>query len=286
MPVRMGVVAGVLAGHAFGRGGVVYTERMALALLSLELTNRCAKACWFCYNHSQPAGATCWHEADVIAFVRDCAAQGVKAVSFGGGEPLQYPGLWAVLTALDGVLFRSLTTNGLQLDDALPELIAANPNKVHVSLHFPERAPEVDRVTRQVHALAEAGIKSGVNLLVMRSQLAAATSAATRLRERGIGNERIVYLPMRGIDTPTPSELAVVAGNQPFQSMTCLRQCAPSPRFVAVAWDQTVGWCSYTTTRRRLPALTYAGLQNALTGLGLTFCGKDEAARRPLPVLT
>ena len=33
---------------------------MTLDRISIELTNRCAKACWFCYNHSQPAGATQW----------------------------------------------------------------------------------------------------------------------------------------------------------------------------------------------------------------------------------
>ena len=35
-----------------------------------------------------------------------------KAVSFGGGEPLQYDDLFAVLERLRGTLFRSLTSNG------------------------------------------------------------------------------------------------------------------------------------------------------------------------------
>jgi MoaA/NifB/PqqE/SkfB family radical SAM enzyme len=63
--------------------------RMALELISIELTNRCAKACWFCYNHSLPEGETRWEPAEVVAFVRDCAAHGIQAASFGGGEPLQ-----------------------------------------------------------------------------------------------------------------------------------------------------------------------------------------------------
>ena len=88
---------------------------MALERISIEVTNRCAKACWFCYNHSQPAGATSWSAAELVSFVRDCAAHGIKAVSFGGGEPLQYAGVFDVLTRLDGVLFRSMTTNGLLL---------------------------------------------------------------------------------------------------------------------------------------------------------------------------
>src|SRR3954447_2576235 len=106
---------------------------MPLELISVELTNRCAKACWFCYNHSLPEGETRWSVEEVVGFVRDCAANGVKAVSFGGGEPLQYPVLCDVLRQLDGTLFWSLTTNGLLLHgEALDRLVAARPNKVHV----------------------------------------------------------------------------------------------------------------------------------------------------------
>src|SRR5215475_3812903 len=120
---------------------------MGVELISIELTNRCAKACWFCYNHSQPGGTTTWAADDVVAFVRDCAAHGIKAVSFGGGEPLQYGGLFDVLEGLRGTLFRSITSNGLPLnEEVLDRLTAAGPDKVHLSVHFPEREAEVQRV--------------------------------------------------------------------------------------------------------------------------------------------
>jgi sulfatase maturation enzyme AslB (radical SAM superfamily) len=260
--------------------------------LSIELTNRCAKACWFCYNHSLPDGETRWTVEDVVDFVRDCAAHGVKAVSFGGGEPLQYYGLFDILGRLDGILFRSLTTNGLPLHgQTLNRLVAARPDKVHVSIHFPSRAAEVERVIAQVTDLADRGVRSGVNLLVNRTNFRAACTASERLRAAGIGNDRIVYLPMRGRDTPTPGELAAVAGRTAFQSMSCLTACAKSPRFASVGWDRTVAWCSYTTARRPLPELTHAGLVAATTGLGLNFCGgTDDASatgpgQRALPVL-
>ena len=264
---------------------------MPLERISIELTNRCAKACWFCYNHSLPEGETRWSADEVVGFVRDCAANGVKAVSFGGGEPLQYPGVFDILHQLDGTLFRSLTTNGLLLHgETLDRLVAARPNKVHISIHFPERANEVARVIGQVLELAGRGLKSGVNFLVTRSNLPAAREAAARVRDAGIGNDRIVYLPMRGRDTPTPNELAEVAGKTPFQSMTCLTNCGPSPRFASIGWDKSVAWCSYTTTRRQLPELTHAGLLSAMDGLGLQYCGGTEdvdpvAAQRRLPVL-
>ena len=247
---------------------------MVIERLSIELTNRCAKACWFCYNHSGPSGETAWTVDEVVTFVEDCAARGTKAVSFGGGEPLQYPGLTEVLARLRGKVFRSLTTNGLLLDDAhLDALERARPEKVHVSIHFPQNHAEVDRVMRHVRQIESRGIRSGVNFLVARSNLVSARSSAERLRAAGIGNDRIVYLPMRGQDTPTPRELAEVAGNTPFQSMTCLGGCAKSPRFCSVAWDKSVAWCSYTTERRTLREPSHRGLVEALDGLGLIFCG-------------
>lgn len=256
-------------------------------LVSIELTNRCAKGCWFCYNHSGPEGGTAWTVAELDAFLRDCAAGGVKAVSFGGGEPLQYPGLFDLLACLDGVLFRSLTSNGLLLHgDLRQRLLDARPNKVHLSIHFPERAAEVERVIAQVTDLAEHGIKSGVNFLVARSQLDAAARAAERVRAAGIGNERIVYLPLRGQDTPTPQEIAHVAGGARFQSMSCLAECGKSPRFCSIGWDRRVAWCSYTTTRRPLPDLTYHGLLRALDGLGLAYCGDAASERTSLPLLS
>jgi hypothetical protein len=255
----------------------VAAQPLSLDRISIELTNRCAKACWFCYNHSGPEGPSAWTVPELMSFVRDCAGHGVKAVSFGGGEPLQYEGLFAVLQELRGVLFRSLTSNGLLLHgDALNRLIEAAPDKVHLSIHFPDHDGEVRRVIRQVHELAGRGVRSGINLLVARSNLAAARQAAGAVRAAGIGNDRIVYLPMRGQDTPTPREVAAVAGDQPFQSMSCLSACGRSPRFCSIGWDKTVAWCSYTRTRAPLPELTFAGLQGALTGLGLDFCGGTD----------
>jgi len=252
---------------------------MSLERVSIEVTNRCAKACDFCYNHSLPGGATRWTVDELVAFASDCAANNVKALSLGGGEPLQYDGVFEVLERLRGVLFRSMTTNGLLLSNGtLDRLVHAAPDKVHVSIHFPDREAEVSRVIGQVQELASRGIRSGVNFLVARSTLDAARRAAERVRSAGIGNDRIVYLPMRVKETPSPEEMGSVAGSAKFQSMSCLMACAKSPRFCSVGWDKTVAWCSYTETRRPLPELSYRGLGAALDGLGLKFCGGTDAA--------
>ncbi|MCA9705182.1 MAG: radical SAM protein [Myxococcales bacterium] len=255
---------------------------MTLERLSLELSQRCSKACWFCYSRSSPQGQRRWTDDEVVALIEDCARHGVRSVSFGGGEPLEEPLLWPVLERLRGVLPRTLTSNGLPLLDpaTLERLVAARPDKVHLSIHFPGHRAEVTRVIEQLAALQARGVRCGVNLLVQRSRLAAARQAAQQLHAAGIDNHRIVYLPMRGTDTPTPQQVAAVAG-APFQSMTCLRGCAKSPRFASIGWDKTVAWCSYTTSRRPLASLSFRGLVQALDGLPLSPCDQPERARSP-----
>jgi len=96
-----------------------------------------------------------------------------------------------------------------------------------------------------------------------------------------------MYLPMRGKQgqlTPTPEDVARIAGGGPFQSMSCLTRCGPSPRFCSIDADKRVAHCSYTTERRRLATLDAAGLQAALTGLGLAHCSlalAGDLLRRP-----
>ncbi|HSM93864.1 MAG TPA: radical SAM protein [Anaeromyxobacteraceae bacterium] len=241
--------------------------------LSIELTDRCEKACAFCYARARPGGERAWRPEDVVALVLDCAAHGTRAVSFGGGEPLEYPPLLEVLAATRGRLFRSFTTSGLQLDGALDALATAAPEKIHVSIHDPADAAEVARVVRQVRALEARGIRGGVNVLVRRSGLAAAREAGAALRAAGIGADRIVWLPMRRHgDAPSAKEVAAAAGG-PFQSATCLGGCAPSPRFASLDAAGTAAWCSYTRSRAPLRAMTHAALLDALAEAPLAPCG-------------
>jgi MoaA/NifB/PqqE/SkfB family radical SAM enzyme len=42
---------------------------MPFERISIEVTNRCQKACSFCYNHSLPDGDTRWTADELVAFV-------------------------------------------------------------------------------------------------------------------------------------------------------------------------------------------------------------------------
>ncbi|RFB78878.1 radical SAM protein [Methylovirgula sp. 4M-Z18] len=247
--------------------------------ISIELTNKCGKKCPFCYNKSHPDGAVAWAFDELLHFVRDCAARGTKAFSFGGGEPLESDLLFPILKATQGQFFRSLTSNGLLLDEAMiRRLVEAKPDKVHVSIHFPGLESEVARVADRVKALEQAGIRSGINLLVARSKLAQARGVARRLADEAIGPERIIFLPQRGHDTPSPREIAEVAGKARFQSMACLVKCGKSPRFASVGWDKQVAWCSYTVSRRAMLEINANGLMAALKDLPVTYCGGGDGS--------
>ena len=246
---------------------------MQIDRISIELTERCSKGCGFCYNGSNRVGDTGWTYDELCAFVVDCAAHGVRAFSFGGGEPLEAPELlWPVFEVLRGIAFRSMTTNGLLLERAVIErLVSAAIDKVHVSIHNPRDRDEVDRVIAQVTELASAGVRSGINLLVRKSNLDDCKLAAIAANDAGIDNRRIVYLPMRGNDVPSPREVADVA-RTPFQSTTCLSACGESPRFASISARRSVARCSYTIARRTLAIPTHAALVAALTNLELIDC--------------
>ena len=253
--------------------------------ISLEPSRFCSKGCAFCYNGSSPRGREGFTAAEVLSLAVDCAKHGVRFLSLGGGEPLEWPGLLEVLDGLRGVLGRSFTTNGLELQKRpalFGELVRVRPDKVHVSIHAVENAREVARVTEQVRALDELGLAAGVNLLVRQSHLVEARAAVETLAQAGITRERIVFLPSRGVpgQTPSPEDTAWVATGvrvkgPPFMSMSCLNGCAKRERFVSIGADKTIAWCSYTVSRRKLAGLRHADLVAALTGkepVGLTPC--------------
>lgn len=246
-----------------------------IKLVSIELTNQCGKQCFFCYNESNRNGSTLWKTDELVSLITDLSLNGVEAVSFGGGEPLEYSGIFEVLRQTRGMLFRSMTTNGLPLlkDDCFKKLIDSQPDKIHISLHFPENKSEVERITHQVSTIASKGILAGINLLIRNENIVAARSASDYLKANGILKEQIVYLPMR-MKNPVHSEVVkFVANDTHFQSIGCLMNCEKSERFCSISWNKKVAWCSYTPAKKALKTLDFAGIQHELNNLNLLYCG-------------
>lgn len=75
---------------------------------------------------------------------------------------------------------------------------------------------------------------------------------ATHKKAHTNTQEQVILIPQRFSNTPTAKELALVAGNRPFQSPSCLLQCKKPTDFVSVSWDKKVNSCSYAKGKQPL----------------------------------
>lgn len=245
-----------------------------IKMVSLELTNRCSKNCPFCYNHSSKEGEIRWETEEVIHFVLDCHKHGVEAFSLGGGEPLEYAGLFDVIDGIKEELYVTITSNGLLLehDSFFEEFSHHLPDKIHLSLHNPENQDEVDRILRTIHRLEVLPVKSGVNLLVSSKNVHPTSVVYKRLTTEGIGPDRIIVLPMKYQDTPSLEDLKKVVSIGRFQAPGCLQGCRRPKEFCSVTWDKKAHPCSYSSDRVALETLDYDGLVRALNTVCFRPC--------------
>lgn len=248
--------------------------------ISIDLSNFCSKQCDFCYNHSTKEGNVMWTTKELIPFILDLHKHGIEAVSFGGGEPFEFDGIFELISSLMDEMYVSVTSNGLPLENAevFDQLIQNKPDKVHITIHHPENTFEVDRVIKMVKRIAEKKIKSGVNLLVSDFNSEVAKKVYTDLINNGITADRIILIPRRFTCEPTPKQLAELAGGKPFQSPACLTGCQKPTEFCSVSWDKKVNWCSYAKGKQPLDELTYEGLMKALNKVDFESCHKQGLA--------
>lgn len=244
-----------------------------IELLSIDLSNYCSKQCPFCYNHSTKEGNVMWKPDEVITFACDCISNGIKAVSLGGGEPFEYDGIFDIIDALYDKCYLSITTNGLPLLDkkVWDNLMLHKPDKIHITIHNPDLNVEVERVISQIKQLQETDIKPGVNLLVGADKVEFAQSVYTQLKNV-INADQIIVIPQRFGNTPTPKQLASIAGGKPFQSPSCLLGCKRPENFVSVSWDKKVNSCSYAPNKQALKSLDYKGMTEALNNVIWKSC--------------
>ena len=214
-----------------------------------------------------------WKTSEVIDFASDCIAHGVKAVSLGGGEPFEYEGVFEVIEALYPKCYLSVTSNGLPLEDTdvWQNLEQCKPDKIHITIHQPDNEREIQRVESLLPRIDAIGIKPGLNLLVGADKIEAATKVFQRMTKR-LQSDQIILVPQRFSNTPTPKQLASVAGGKPFQSPSCLLACKRPENFCSVSWDKKVNSCSFAPNKMPLETLDYAGLMDALSKVKWKSC--------------
>ena len=246
-----------------------------IELLSIDLSNYCSKQCSFCYNHSTREGNTLWKPQEVIGFATDCIRHGVKAVSLGGGEPFEYEGVFDVINALYPLCYLSVTSNGLPLEDdeVWEKLLSHKPDKIHITIHHPDKEGEVSRVEKVIGRIGEVGIKPGVNLLVSTNYLNEARIVFQRLGKI-LNRDQIILVPQRFAETPSPEQLSTVADGNPFQSPSCLLGCKRPNNFCSVSWDKKVNSCSFAQGKVVMETLDYKGMLKALEKVEWRSCSE------------
>ncbi|MGC1381274.1 MAG: GTP 3',8-cyclase MoaA [Candidatus Baltobacteraceae bacterium] len=156
-----------------------------ITYLRISVTDKCNLRCVYC----MPESGLPWLRRDEIlsyeeiaAIVAAGASIGVRAIRLTGGEPLarrDLSRLVASISAIDGVEDVALSTNGLLLEEQLPELVAAGLRRVNLSLDTLRadrfeaiaRRPGLESVLRGIEATVAAGLTPlKINCVVMRGR--------------------------------------------------------------------------------------------------------------------
>ncbi len=244
-----------------------------IEIISIDISNYCSKQCHFCYNGSGKEGGSLWTPQEVISFAMDCVENGVQAISLGGGEPFEYEGVFDIISALREVCYLTITSNGLPLEkgEVFHRLTEANPDKIHISIHYPHVASEVNRVLSLIRRLQATVIKPGVNLMVSQDQIGASRKVYSQLR-RLLSPEQIILIQQRFSNTPSPKEVSSISRGEPFQSTSCLIKCEVPTQFCSVTWDKRASYCSFAGGKAPLSSLDYKGLCQALSESQFISC--------------
>ncbi|MBV9333647.1 MAG: GTP 3',8-cyclase MoaA [Candidatus Eremiobacteraeota bacterium] len=156
-----------------------------ITYLRVSVTDKCNLRCIYC----MPEGGLPWLRRDEIltyeeiaTIVAAASSVGVRTVRLTGGEPLvrrDLSRLVAAIAATPGIDDIALSTNGLLLEEQLPELVAAGLRRINLSLdtlrndRFVDiaRRPGLDVVLRAIDAAVAAGLTPiKINCVVMRGK--------------------------------------------------------------------------------------------------------------------
>jgi organic radical activating enzyme len=136
-------------------------RRSAPRTVMLALTNACNKACHFCYR--PPDAESRFTFDGVLELARFLDEWGVLELTFGGGEPTNFPRFGELVCAIwDRTrLCPSFTTNGLTLErTGLLQAIHGKYGQVQLSVY------DEDSPLERVEWLAREGARFGLNYLV------------------------------------------------------------------------------------------------------------------------
>lgn len=148
--------------------------------LRISLTDNCNLRCFYCMPEEKYdfAPASKLMQADEIEeLAKLFVANGVTKIRLTGGEPLVRKDAPRIIKVLGDLgIELAITTNGIRLDEMLPELIAANISTVNISLDTlqPEKFRKITRrdlyhrVRSNIELLLHHNIRTKINVVVMK----------------------------------------------------------------------------------------------------------------------
>lgn len=156
-----------------------FLRARAPRVVMFGLTNACNLRCGFCSRDARAESR--WDEASAFELLAGLARSGVLEVALGGGEPLAFRGLDALLARLraETPLAVHLTTNGVLLDDARLARLGPLRGEIRVSIYDDNPWPE------RIESLARSGVAFGANVLVTPARLDGLRGILARLESLG-----------------------------------------------------------------------------------------------------
>ncbi|TWI00595.1 cyclic pyranopterin phosphate synthase [Flavobacterium tiangeerense] len=148
--------------------------------LRISLTDNCNLRCFYCMPEEEYAFAPAsklMQVDEIEKLAKIFVAQGVKKIRLTGGEPLvrkDAPKIIEALGKLDVEL--AITTNGIRVDEMLPQLMAANIKAINISLDTLQqdkflkitRRDLYHRVRSNIELLLHHNIRVKINVVVMK----------------------------------------------------------------------------------------------------------------------
>ncbi|MEG0321480.1 MAG: GTP 3',8-cyclase MoaA [Oscillospiraceae bacterium] len=193
--------------------------------LRISVTDRCNLRCTYCMPEN---GVPPVPHSDILSYeeiariTAICAQLGVAHIRLTGGEPLVRPhvaSLVAMLKKIPGIETVSITTNGMLLEDQLPDLLAAGLDGVNLSLDALDgalfekitRRPGLETVLSALDAVLQMpSLKLKLNCVPTAENLSQLAGLAGLARDKKLDVRFIELMPIGlGATIPHPDEKAV-----------------------------------------------------------------------------
>jgi GTP 3',8-cyclase len=212
-----------------------------ITYLRVSITDKCNLRCIYC----MPEGGLPWLRRDEILsyeeiaqIVEAAASVGVRTIRLTGGEPLVRRDLSRLVQAISstpGIDDVALSTNGLLLEEQLPELVAAGLHRINLSLDTLRedrfeaiaRRPGLDAVLRAIDAAIAAGLTPvKLNCVVMRGTNDDELAAFAELtRERPIFVRFIEVMPV--LENAGLQRYAYISSDEILERISADRELRP-----------------------------------------------------------